>query len=204
MSKVEKWAICCPGPSFAKYNIAKKIESFNPDFIVAVNGAVCSNLVFDYWVMGDIEVFSSAASIINLPMIAQSTTLWIPDFWLNHINKFPELSKIFYKFKRETWNNLNFEMHIGMGYPWREYSLFSAIALAVKKGATLIQIYGADMAGSGYFKPGFENNRTRHNDKRWIDERFWFTEIVWVCKKFGIEIIREEVKDAGINNSAKV
>ncbi|MEI8350064.1 MAG: hypothetical protein WCI77_07910 [Candidatus Omnitrophota bacterium] len=200
----ERWAICCPGPSLSKYNFSKRIQVYNPDCIIAVNGAICADLVFDYWALGDIEVFSSVSAKLDLPGIAKRTILWIPDFWLNHINKYTDLSPIFYKFRRETWHNLTYEMHIGMGYPWREYTMFAAIALAIKKEATFIKIYGADMDGKGYFQQGFENVRTRHNQKRWEDERFWFNEIVHVCKKYGIEIVRDEVKNESIDSSAKV
>ncbi len=74
---------------------------------------------------------------------------------------------------------------------WSEYTIFSAIALAILKGADIIRIFGADMKGKGYCKEGLENDRLNHNETRWLKELTYFMILKRLCAEHGIEIIRE-------------
>lgn len=146
--------------------------------------------------MCDEEVFCSAYKKIDF-----IPRLWIPSSWIIHAQRRLPVED-FKKYQFETWDNLTLEMSVGRGLPWRNYTMFCAIALATLKGADNIIIYGADMAGSGYFAPGFENSRTRHIEKRWEDERYWFGKIVRECKQHDIEIIRMMPDAYDIDNNA--
>lgn len=176
----------CPGPSLNKW------QGFfcQTGHMIAVNGAM-SKYPADYWAMCDEEVFNDSIHKIPGDIISrckEETILWIPGFWLNHADR--RLHQLFRIFKYETWENLSLEMKIGAGLPWRNYTMFCGIALAILKGAKHIFMYGADMSGSGYFAPGFENSRTRHDEKRWEDEWFWFKRISLECRAHNIEIMR--------------
>ena len=46
------------------------------------------------------------------------------------------------------------------------------------------------MKGDDYFKPGFSNGRTRHEQIRWIEEENIFNIIKYECQKRGVRIIR--------------
>lgn len=166
--------------------------------LIAVNGAISAEFLFDYWAMCDEEVFCAAINRMGREFVNASPMLWIPESWLTHAHK--RLPEAFYQFAHETWKNLTFEMDIGYGFPWREYTMFAAIALAIKKGARHIVIYGCDLRGEGYFTPGFENSRTRHNEKRWADEVYWFGRIQRECARHNI-IIERWQNDKRENNA---
>jgi hypothetical protein len=191
------WVICCPGPSINLYDTKKRITQVNPNVKVAVNGAILLDSTFDYWAVIDLEVFESIFKLTS-GLGLGFPTLWIPAYWQEHISLgYPQLNTFFNSFKNLTYpakksTDLRQIMPFGQSISWTEYTLFSAIALAIKKDAKTIRIFGADMSGQGYFKPGFINTRTRHTEDRWKEERHWFNEIVQLCAQHNIIITKEE------------
>lgn len=198
--KPEKWALCCPGPSLAKYSVLKALNEFDPDFIVAVNGAILYALDFDYWAVQDIEVFTHIIDHVpQAVMHNEDLTLWIPDRWEEDIPKdYPRYNVYFLDIYREAFasalvadfnDSMPFCRHIN----WREFTVLTALGLTIKRGARVIRLYGADMAGTGYFSKGLQNERTIHNEKRWIREMEAFEAIRKEAKNHGIEISREDI-----------
>jgi len=191
------WAIICPGLSLKTHSI------FEHDMgcLIAVNGAIL-HTTSNYWAVTDEEVFSAVSEKIDLKALTDKVTLWIPKFWISNAHQ--RLPMIFHSFKRETWDWVDdgpperfvlksdtWALDIGKGFPWKEYTMFLAIALAIKKNAKTIRIYGASLKGTGYFTPGLENDRTRHIEGRWKDEIFWFNNICRACMNAGIPITWE-------------
>jgi hypothetical protein len=200
------WAILCPGPSLTKW------REFDGDdgCYICVNGAI-EVLTPDYWAMVDEEVFNIAIlrmDKIQMCVAMHDTTLWVPDKW-NDRRRLGRIHFAFDNFKKETWTDLTLEMNTFLdhelkhliainGYPlsWNNTTMFQAIALAIKKGARHIRIYGADLAGKGYCVDGMENSRTVHTDERWIVESFWLEKIIAVCARRDITIERMRISDA--------
>ncbi|MBI5872715.1 MAG: hypothetical protein HZB36_01030 [Candidatus Omnitrophica bacterium] len=196
-----KWAICCPGKSLGLYQTTKKIEALQPDFRVAVNGAILSDIPFDYWAVQDLEVFAAIGniSLAVFPVLRISkAVLWVPARWVVDIKRYHAgVSAVFDLFKKELFPSdskmaLAEAMPFGRELEWQEYTLLAAIALAVIKGGVIIHIFGADWAGQGYFADKLENNRTLHNDKRWQRERMMFEIIQKECARNGVHVVREE------------
>lgn len=192
------WVICCPGPLINLYDTKKRITQVNPDVKVAVNGAILLDSTFDYWAVIDLEVFDSIFRITSGGLGLGFPVLWIPDYWQEHISLgYPHLNNFFNFFKQSSYpakksTDLGQTMPFGQSINWTECTLFSAIALAIKKDAKTIRVFGADMSGEGYFKPGLINSRVRHTEERWKSERHWFTQIINLCAQRGISIIKEE------------
>jgi hypothetical protein len=193
------WGICCPGPSLALYQTQKQISMDNPGCLVAVNGAILlADFNFDYWAIQDIETFETILKKTDPHDVSKfySTRLWIPGRWLSDIPAHHDsLNYHFQAFYKETFpadsdevfNKIApFAHHIS----WREYTAFTAIALAIISGAKDVRLYGADMSGKGYFIEGIENYRTRHDEKRWSNERCWFECLVKECTMRGISLKR--------------
>jgi hypothetical protein len=184
----ELWSILCPGPSLGFDFLHDPYDQ-----LIAVNGAVTMGCV-DYWAICDVEVFSvcmhESPWILGYP-----TILWIPERWYCDISNMSILRSYFERFKREVFNSADngvfaASMPLGRDIPWRERTMFMAIALAVLKGARVISIYGADLKGEGYFSAGLTNLRTRHTAKRWEEERYWLSRIMRECKRHGIRVRR--------------
>ena len=186
-----RWGILCPGPSLSKHNPFL----YDIDFTVAVNGAILDpQFCPDYWAMCDLEVFASCVK--EYECWSPRIKLWIPARWLDDVKPESALYNAFQKFEKETFPSETNEafaatMPFKNDILWRERTLFIAIGQAIKKGAKEIWILGADMAGRGYFREGLENSRTRHTEKRWEEEIYWFNRIVKVCAEQGITVIKE-------------
>lgn len=210
LSQPKTWGICCPGPSLDLYESRKMIQKDSPECLVAVNGAILADYAFQYWAVQDLEVFAEVVSRlapiapmsrINNIMATnyEDLLLWIPERWTSDIpHCYPKLNDIFQRFAKETFpsnriDELGQTMPFGKHLNWREFTLLPAIALAVKKGAQVIYVYGADWSGKGYFTKGLENERTIHNEKRWERERHLFAQIAEECTKNGITIIKEGI-----------
>jgi hypothetical protein len=188
-SGVQKaWAIICPGPSLSMYSEFLR----DSGCLIAVNGAILQHPA-DYWAMIDEEVFDAVltrASELDIGIHEiKSAILWIPEKWFER-RQYGRISPMFDDFKKVTWKDLDLEMDIGYRWPWKTKTVYTAIALAIKKGAKTIRLYGADMAGEGYFIPGITNNRMEHGEMRWKDERVWMNSIIGLCRKNGIEVMR--------------
>lgn len=191
---IENWAILCPGESL---NLELPWQRDNGG-LIAVNGAVLKCRP-DYWSVLDPAVFyacrRSAVRLVFQTVIWTSsgfdlmgTTLRDPSsgqkIWDD------DTRALFFNFAHQYFGDLSAMMPFGRGILWQEFSFFSAIALAILKGGRNIRIYGADMAGRGYFVAGLENFKTRHTEKRWANERRWFDEIVEVSHAHGINVER--------------
>jgi hypothetical protein len=193
----ERWGICCPGPSLGSYNVLRKISQDKPEVLVAVNGAILlADFKFDYWAMGDPEVFWTLYEKTDLTRFFQ-TRLWVPHKWLLDIpNDYPLANGYFRRFLKDVFPSETYEafgaiMPFGKDIHWKERTVFMAIALAILRGGRDIKLYGADMAGRGYYQGGLENSRTRHTEKRWEEEWYWYTTIVQACADHGISVTRE-------------
>jgi hypothetical protein len=200
------WGICCPGPSLALYQIQKLISLDNPFCLIAVNSAILLvDFNFDYWAVQDIEVFETVLKKVdphNIPKL-YSTRLWVPSRWLTDIPAhYDPLNYHFQAFYKETFpadSNEDFNKIAPFAHHiiWREYTTFTAIALAIINGAKDIRLYGADMAGKGYFIEGVENYRTRLDEKRWSNEHHWFECLVSECAARGIILTRVGTNNRG-------
>jgi hypothetical protein len=192
-SAARYWAICCPGPSLSRRETVSEMLKTNPDKIVAVNIAIMEDVKFDYWSVQDIEVFRSVSHFFD----SFSARFWIPERWLIDIPEYHEdLLCKFTPSEKETFPSDRVDqfaqlMPFGRHINWREFTMITAIGLAVMKGATLIRIYGADLSGKGYHRQSMENERTIHNDKRWAMEKARLDEVTREAEKHGIKIIRE-------------
>jgi hypothetical protein len=197
------FGICCPGPSLALYQTQKQISMDNPFCLIAVNSAILlTDFSFDYWAVQDIEAFETVLKKADPHAIHKlySTRLWIPNRWLSDIPAhYDPINHHFQAFYKETFPGEtveSFEQFIIKDIPfarivnWKETTAFTAIALAIIKGAKDIRLYGADMGGRGYFIEGMENYRTRHDEKRWSNERYWFEELKKCCAERGITLTR--------------
>ena len=190
------WGILCPGASLNLETTYEQILYIDkPAFLVAVNCAVLGQIKVDYWAMLDIEMFESCYQRwLQLTVTNHCAALWIPKRWLNDIPRHHDhINNFFNKFKKETFSygsDAPFSVPIPNIQSWWNYSLFVAIAEVITRGARVINIYGADMCGTEYFKPGFRNGRTRHNEKRWAEENAIFNIIKYECKKQDICIVR--------------
>lgn len=200
MRALKNWAICCPGPSLALCETRERIKREVFDCIVAVNGAISLDFKFDYWIVQDIEVFETVAKTFTKAdsMKLARATLLIPDRWLENIPScYPWVNGLFEHLNKETFPADSVEefaqtMPSWPQINWRKYTLLMAIACAIKRGAEIIRIYGADWQGRGYCTSGFENERTIHTSERWVDEIKIYKEIRQECLKHNIQVIREE------------
>ena len=187
-NRVQKdWAIICPGPSLNHHYEFKHDEGC----LIAVNMAILKK-VPDWWAMIDNEVFEDVLNKIDIDTVMKKTTLWIPNKWQER-RGYGRIDPIFDGFKKEAWADLNDEGLPGRGIPWITKTIFAAIALAIKKNAKTIRIYGADMAGEGYFVKGMSTVRQLHDSQRWAEERRNISAITRACNELGIEILLETI-----------
>lgn len=196
------WTIICPGPSVMDYVRRAGLNS-HTDFqprgtLVAVNSAILCPLPFDYWAVGDIELFVQMMAA-GKPLGAQAeklVTLFVPQRWGNDMReRYPEMMPVFERFIAcfypcANWDDLARSMPFGQELEWRSFTLLTALALAVKYGAGNIEVHGADFAGDRYFVPGVENERTNLSPDRWRCEKELFEAIVAESAKHGINIER--------------
>ncbi len=190
-----KFSILCPGPSLNTYEVSKRITLTNPGTFISVNGAILAPFKFHYWIFQDIEVFEAINKKYDISQW-YDVCLLCPRKLFEDLVDYPHLQPIFKNFPQESFPAESNEVvaefvPFGKHINWREYTMFMAILLAVKKGAHLIKIYGSDLNGSGYFVKGLENERTQHDLKRWANERRWFNEIVKLCAENEILLTRE-------------
>ena len=197
---LKRWAVCCPGPSLLLRKTTRLIHQYDPESIIAVNGAVLLDTVkFDYWAIGDCEVMDSVAN--KLKMLRRrfdyDMTLWIADYWPAKIHsEFSHLQQHFREFRKNVFgsrkdsiaNLIPFAKELNTA--WQDYTIFSAIALAILHGANDIRVFGADMRGEGYFTRGLENSRTQHHERRWEQERNSFEQLRIACMEEGIFLSR--------------
>jgi len=194
-----KYAIVCPGPSaeagFSRWPLCA--SEYNS--LIAVNGAVLYSFKYEWWVVQDFEVFEAVYDRSgNWPVMQLShdkPLLFIPDRWLADIRKYNQAKQTFFDlypkmcFPASTQAAFNESMPFGKDINWREYTVFMAIALAIKAGAQQIDLWGADME-AGYTQPGMENSKTTHNARRWKDEAEKLDRIINICQQHEITLKR--------------
>jgi hypothetical protein len=207
------WTILCPGPSLSKVSAADFLD-FSTN-VVAVNHAILlSHAVADYWVLMDPEVF--AYVVKELGTEAMFALAYIKDVFLWLHWNFEEFGKnkdantqwsegvlnCYKAMRKEFWRRKDdvADSHGEVIDPydssarvlWNEFSMFAAIALAIKNSANDIAIYGADLKDEGYFAPHIPLNwRADHTTRRWARERWFFAQIIRECKVRGIRVHRE-------------
>ena len=185
-----EWTIFCPGPSLSKLEI-KKLR-YDSKYSIAVNGAILKGIKVAYWAIMDYAVFSRCVKEVK----TKDIKLWIPENWNNHMHRWcPDLNNLFKQIEKETYpgKDLGDIMPFNKDFSWAEYSIFSAIALAVLKGAKTIKLYAADMRGEGYFIKNLGNIKTNHRDSRWGRELELFIVLQNMCLKHGVKIIKETI-----------
>lgn len=203
------FTIVCPGPSINQYFTTKRIEYF-PGNLIAVNGGINTPLNFDYWAVADLECFEKCVYLaVGLTAenwnvyLTKAITLWVPARWEEDLKQYPCFaSTVFKNCKKELYpctkyEDLSESMPFAQGIDWRKFTLLTALALAVKKGAKSIKVYGADLSGDQYFRSGFENERTNLSEERWQWEKASFDAISERCAENGITVTREgvDIKD---------
>lgn len=190
------WGIICPGPSLDLYKMQSKICQDGLEVLVAVNGAILLDFRFDFWAVQDIEVLENVYQRWQTVNRSPETALWCPDRWLQDIPSDYQYLELFTskfklrEFPSKTVADFNLSMPIGKYINWREYTVFMAIALAIKENAKTIFLYGAGMSGKGYCVKGLENYRTQHTERRWSDEALKLKQIIELCHAAGITFIR--------------
>lgn len=188
------WAVLCPGPSLSK----KQVWQHNSGCLIAVNGAIDICLPA-YWAVMDPHVFPLCRN--SAVRCAQHSILWthknfehcglsLCDRKTGKVIWGPEDHAIFRTWECEMYDDLKGIFQNDHEICWRENTFFSALALAILKGAKHIRIYGADMFGTGYFKDGLTNCRTKHTPSRWNFERKIFKEITQRANAQNIRIER--------------
>jgi hypothetical protein len=184
------WAITCPGPSL---RFAAPV--YDDGCLIAVNAAVLhepAGCPADYWALMDPEVFKS---VIDAPFNLRNLIIWTDWNFGNSAEKVAGWKEshreAFRDFLVFTYGDLPKKVDLGANRLWKSYSVFTAVSLAILRGAKVIRVYGADMAGQGYFLPSFENSRTNHSEKRWADETFFFRQAQNACARQGIRLLLE-------------
>lgn len=205
---MENWIIICPGPSLK--NTFLSLDDLRGATIVAVNGAIIHAYdVATWWCLMDPEVFTTVSRLKNLDRASNWIRLWT--YW-----GFEEMGlssdggrwdaetlEKFKRFESEVWHREENPEEIQRLYPecitpfetyeylpWNEFTLFTAISLACKKGAKHIQVHGADFKGVGYFDARLTNWRMNHDEKRWMREKIFFGYIQEACGLQGIKVER--------------
>lgn len=188
------WNIYCPGPSL---NNAHP-DPCNAD--IAVNQAILKYPNVEHWAIQDYDVFAKCSRILWTPDDPRPA-LWIPSSWITHeqnwIKKYKKGAPSIMGFPHICYMKTMLKdlMPFGKQIPWDEYTFFTAIALAILRGAQRIQVYGADMHGDGYYKDVPANDIRNHSEKRWDREREIFKEIFQISwfNKIYIERVNDEV-----------
>jgi len=193
------WTIICPGPSIKKFNQENPVIS-SPGHTIAVNSGILAQpgTKIDYWAISDLELFDQSIHIAPVRIMID-LTLWIPQRWPADIReRYPQLVEAFSYLPRQcypvhNWDDLARSMPFGRDLEWRSYTILTALALAILRGAERIFVYGADWSGGRYFIEGVENSRTNLSAHRWRDEQEKFEEIKSAAAVHGIVISREGV-----------
>ncbi len=203
MRPVDLWGIVCPGPSLRDPKTQKLVRKDAPGCLAAVNGAILAPLYpFDIWVVSDTEVFESC---INMGLyIRPDVILQCPSRWGSELAGTHAMAQPYGQFPRQhhpTETDADFRSVLGlMDYPadirWLSSTVLVAIGLLLARGARHIALYGADMAGKGYFRPGLDNSRTRHTEKRWEEEKRQLALVISAAADRGIRIVRRTGKES--------
>lgn len=193
----QTWNILCPGMSLK--NWAGNPELYRAENVVAVNGAIFeAQLRADYWAVQDVEVvesFYQKAGLGVLNEMAAGTCLWVGDNFEHTAEEEwrGEMDGLLCALERMRVVNhsqwIQADSFCGVAWEvWKEFTFFTAIALALTFQAKEVRVFGAD-GGRGYFAAGFENDRTDHSARRWEREREIFTgQILPVLKIRGVKI----------------
>jgi len=146
------WGICCPGPSMARRETIARLNRREPSHIVAVNGAVMAQVVFDWWVVQDIEVFERVHSAVGTNIGCD--VLRCPERWVQDVPRYHSaLLSAFTEIPKKTFppgEILSRRMPFAQELDWTEYTMIAAIGLAILDEAQQIFIYGADLSGRGW------------------------------------------------------
>lgn len=171
-------AILCPGPSLPAFPARDGY-----DLVIGVNRAV-GFAACDYWVMLDGAAVWRISRPIGMPVIVCSHSMHL-DVWRNY----PESQK-------HGWLDAkSFEQFASPSLGWPIYSTPTAIICAASKGATQIDLWGADMVGAGEFdnKPAPDINR---EDSRWARERVILDGLQSYLEARGVALNRKGVNCA--------
>lgn len=193
---MKNWSILCPGPSLNDH------EKFIHDkgCSITVNGAILKAISEEryFWAVQDPEPFVKCLKDEIEVFCSTQTVLLTHDNFQNMLNQVISGTKeqnyiqwIYDCMPKKEFDQQFFKrVMFDAGFPWRESTMFMAIAYAILQGAVHIRLYGCDMVGQGYFKEGLENDRTRHNYDRWQREYNLFELLSSMCAIRGIIIER--------------
>jgi len=194
------WGIVCPGPTLRDPKTQELVRADAPVRLAAVNGAILApQYPFDFWVVSDTEVFETCLG--QGLYIRQDVLLLCPSRWEVELAGMHAMNKPYQAFRRQhhpTETNADFRMTLSLrSYPeeinWRESTVLMAIGLLISRGARRINLYAADMAGQGYFRPGLDNSRTIHTPKRWEREVQQLALVTARAADNGIQITRRQL-----------
>lgn len=157
--------ILCPGLSLEKFEPCM-LEAGD---VIVVNSAISVYPEAKFWAMQDWEVYNAAYEI---------PILFVPSSWTTHR---PDIQR-----NKITYEKGALGKAVGVNLELDRYTMTAAIGLAIFCGAGRIVLFGADLAGEGYF--GSENKKTDHSEKRWVDERVLLSSLM---KLPYVEIIRK-------------
>lgn len=186
--------IVCPGPSLDDESLLNMVVQTKPRIAIAVNTGILCGLSFDFWAVQDIEVFEHCISKQCIPC----ATLWIPERWLIDIpERYPHLLKPFNQMRYQAFPSDRTEqfaglMPFGKELNWREFTVLTALGLAILRDQDDIILVGADMKGHNYYSDGVNNDRTNLSDERWRSELNTINEIQRGAFLHGIKIERFE------------
>lgn len=189
----QTWSILCPGKS-----LERPFYYSNQSIKIAVNHAVLKGIRCDYWAMLDPEVFKTCIDRLNEDEIAalqDHTVIWthwnFPNCGGTQLAGWTEKHRNAYRgFVSMVYDELPDHVWLGDSRLWKSFTVFTAMALSVYEGGDCIELFGCDMGGSGYFREGLENSRTRHDLKRWQEESELFAQVKIACVTQGIRVFR--------------
>lgn len=198
--KTPLWTVICPGPSLNQPGL---ILRHTPGQVIAVNSAILAPFPISFWAIGDLCLFANLMEADPCAeIIPELITLWVTARWEKDVQEqYSDLHTKFCRFERETypymnWDDLARSMPFGRDLDWRSFTLLTALALAVKKGAKRILVYGADFSGDQYFADGVKNERTNLSEDRFRCEEELFEAIRARAILHDVVISRE-----GVNNT---
>lgn len=192
------WTIACPGPSLNHVIRGVGMMHYYPGHLIAVNSAILCACPFSYWAIMDIELFELLMKQVYGPV--PEVALWTAARWDSDILRYPHLVPVNKKFDKifypcAQWEDLANMMPFGKDLNWRSFCMFTAVALAILRGARKIKLYGADMAGPEHYVNGYETSRDFLTPARWKIERDVYESIRAACIENNIIITREELYD---------
>jgi len=172
-------AILCPGPSLKTVE-GRKSKVEGTDYVIAVNRAVLWGPC-DYWSCPDVHTFAWLVKAGGVSW--QPTLVCLRQIHRVMLERYRAETERYGFFAR---GQINFE---APNLQWQRFGAHVAIAMACHLGASTIDCYGMDLAGTED-ADGFAHPLQRREPERWELERRLFGELVELLDGRGIELRR--------------